>query len=173
MDTIGLARGIVRLSPYDPEWPTVFMNERRLLQGALALPTDSINRIQHVGSTSIPGMMAKPIIDIAVLVDSLETVEAWRKPLEKIGYWYKDDQSDVPDRRFFAKGPEQKRTVYLHIVNRGEFNRLLRFRDTLTNDQHLAAAYSHLKQQLAQANPEDRATYSRLKHDFIQGVLAP
>lgn len=168
MGDIGLARGTVRLEPYSLSWPQLYEAEVRLIRESIGVKPDTI---QHVGSTSIPGMVAKPIIDIALVVDSLEKAEEWKDKLAAIGYWYKGVQPDMPDRRFFAKGPEDSRTVYLHLVNSNEFNRLIKFRDSLIRDNALATEYAELKQKIAVTNTDDRANYSKLKNDFIQRIL--
>lgn len=169
MTHIGLPRGTVTLSDYNNAWPLIFKNEAMQLQGILNIP---LKNIHHVGSTSIPGMRSKPIIDIAILAEDLAIAEKWEPPLRQLGYWYKGLQPDMPDRRFFAKGPEDNRTVYLHIVNRGEFEKLIKFRETLRGDAKLAEQYATLKQELALANANDRANYTRQKNDFIQKVLS-
>ncbi len=168
MTHIGLARGTVRLEPYDPAWYTMYASEAQLLRNTLDIPPE---HIQHVGSTSIPGMVAKPIIDIAIRVDTLERAEQWEDTLASLGYWYKGLETHMPHRRFFAKGPESKRTVYLHIVDRKEFERLIKFRDFLRANPEAAAEYAELKQRLASDNANNRARYSQLKNDFIQSIL--
>lgn len=168
MNDVGLARGTVRLESYNSSWPTIYELESYLIQQIIDLKPDDI---QHVGSTSIPGMVAKPIIDIAIRVDSLDIAEKWKNKLESIGYWYKGIQASMPDRRFFAKGHEDSRTAYLHLVNQKEFDKLIKFRDFLITHRHAAMEYATLKQRLAAANENDRANYSRLKNDFIQKVI--
>lgn len=169
MSELGLARGKVRLEPYSMSWPTLYRAEAKLIQDLIRLKANSI---QHVGSTAIPGTPAKPIIDIAVLVDSLDKAEEWKKDLSTLGYWHKGIQPDMPDRRFFAKGPEDKRTVYLHLVNEDEFSRLIKFRDYLIGNDQAAAEYAELKQRLALSNADNRASYSKLKNAFIQNILS-
>lgn len=168
MSKIGLARGKVKLVDYDPSWQTIFKDEARILSAALAV---NEQKIEHVGSTAIPSIVAKPIVDIAILVDDLDVAEGWQVPLKKLGYWYKGKQADMPDRRFFVKGPESCRTVYLHLVNKQEFDKLVRFRDYLQHDKELANQYSELKLKLAATNSDNRINYSKLKNDFIQSVL--
>jgi len=165
---IGLARGTVFLVDYDPEWHKLFHEEAELLRKTLSI---EINNIQHVGSTAIPPIKAKPIIDIAILVNSLESVNEWVNPLNKIGYWNKGKEPNMPDRRFFAKGPVSKRTVYVHFVNKQEFDRMSKFRDKLIKDQDLAKEYSNLKEKLAIENSKKRDSYTSAKHDFIQKVI--
>lgn len=168
MNNLGLPRGTVKLVPHDENWHERYLEEAKLLQGTLGVNSLAI---QHVGSTAIPGILAKPIIDIAIVVDSIDIANEWATPLAEIGYWDKGPQLDMPDRRFFAKGPDDKRTVYLHLVNKQEFERLITFRDALIKNKDLAAQYSALKEQLATSHADDRAVYSRSKNDFIQNVL--
>lgn len=168
-DNIGLARGTVKLVSYDPSWQARFEAEAKLLQQKLGISAD---HIQHVGSTAIPGILAKPIIDIATPVDSLTVVDEWVEPLAELGYWNKGPQADMPKRRFFTKGPEDKRTVYLHVVTNEEYKRLIAFRDALRANLELAKVYSDLKAKLAASLADDRAQYTRQKNDFIQEILA-
>jgi GrpB-like predicted nucleotidyltransferase (UPF0157 family) len=168
MNKVGLPRGMVSLEPYSLSWPKVYEVESNLIRDVIHIAPEDI---QHVGSTSIPGMVAKPIIDIAVRIDSLDLAEAWKDKLADIGYWYKGIQPDMPDRRFFAKGPEDNRTVYLHMVNNEEFNRLIKFRTCLIKNKEAAIEYAELKQKLAMNNADNRANYSKLKHNFIQAIL--
>jgi len=167
-NSIGLARGTVKLVPHDPLWQSHFEAEAKLLQQKLGISAD---RIQHVGSTAIPGILAKPIIDIAISVDSLKVADEWVKLLAELGYWNKGPQPDMPERRFFAKGPEEKRIVYLHVVTHEEYKRLLAFRDALRASPELANEYSDLKAKLAASLADDRARYTNRKNDFIQRVL--
>ena len=135
MSDIGLASGTVKLVDYNDNWPNLFEAEQNILSKALGLDKQGI---QHVGSTSIPGMVAKPILDIAVLVNSFDVIDQWKNILDNIGYTYKGIEPDLPDRRFFAKGPKEDRTVYLHVVLPKEFNGLIKFRDSLRKDKKLA-----------------------------------
>jgi GrpB-like predicted nucleotidyltransferase (UPF0157 family) len=168
MSRIGLARGTVKLESHDPEWDKIYQKEETRLGDKLG---SEAKDIQHVGSTAIPNLLAKPIIDIAILVDDLDIAEQWVKPLSELGYWYKGKQSDMPDRRFFAKGAESNRTVYLHVVNEAEFNRLIKFRNGLTNDPKLTKKYSELKQSLAKEHASNRELYTKAKAEFIEQVL--
>lgn len=166
-DTIGLTRGVVKLLPHNPLWQNRFKVEAKLLQQKLGLKTEDI---QHVGSTSIAGIFAKPIIDIAILVGSLTVVDNWIKLLAEIGYFH-DGPEVVPGRRFFTKGPKENRTVYLHIVTLHEYNRLLLFRDKLRSNAALAKEYSDLKVKLAASLADDRKKYTSKKDEFIKRVL--
>ena len=96
---IGLQRGSVKLFPYSVEWQSLFAEEERVLRASIGT---YVMDIQHVGSTAIPGLEAKPIIDIAVAVRRLEDVERCIKPLECLGYEYRADEGH-PGRFFFAE----------------------------------------------------------------------
>lgn len=168
MEDLGLKRGIVRLVPHKVSWHQTYADEARQIQNVLHIEPSSI---QHVGSTSIPGILAKPILDIAIRVDSLGIVDTWTKPLEVLGYSYKGFEPNMPQRRFFTKGPEELRKIYLHIVDIGEFEKMITFRDTLTANNRLAEEYSSLKKKLAVANENNRQQYTHLKNEFITKVL--
>ncbi len=167
MSDIGLRRGSVKLEPYSDSWATSYEAEKlRIINAIGDLP------IEHVGSTAIPGLIAKPIIDIAVLIPDLEKVDNLIKPLGQIGYWDKGKQVDMPERRFFAKGPDANRTVYLHIVTSAEFDRMVKFRNALMNDTRLKNQYSKLKESLVARFSDDRGSYTKGKEQFIQSVLS-
>lgn len=169
MDNLGLKRGFVRILPYKKNWAAKFSAERAEL--ARALGQHALN-IQHVGSTAVPGLAAKPIIDIAVAVSSLEIAQQLIKPLQELGYEYKG-AAGVPNRRFFAKGPENHRTHYLHIAEIGtEFRCLILFRDLLIANADIASQYGVLKHDLADKFASDRALYTKGKNDFIEKTIA-
>lgn len=165
---IGLVRGHVELAPYDPEWRRCFEAEKARLQAAIG---PYVLEIQHVGSTSIPGMLAKPILDIAVAVASFEAARVCIPPIEELGYEYRGENG-IPRRHFFVKG--DPRTHHLHVNELGSVaweNHVL-FRDALIRDPVLAEAYAALKVDLARRYPTDREAYTEGKALFIQRVLA-
>ena len=168
MKNIGLASGTVKLLPYSNNWQKQYEHEEAELKEVLQLEGADI---QHVGSTAVPGMPAKPIIDIAILVADLATAETWIPSLNKIGYEYKGIEPDLPDRRFFAKGPKTNRTVYLHIVNEKEWNSLLKFRDLLRSNESAAKQYAQLKESLALKFPHNRLAYTMAKNEFISSII--
>lgn len=168
MKKIGLARGRVRLVAHQRTWARVFEREAKAIRAKLGR---RVKDIQHVGSTVIPGVPAKPIIDIAILVRSLSIVDHWVTPLGDLGYWYKGKEPDMPNRRFFAKGPAHSRTIYLHVVTQSEFRRLVRFRDVLRTDRALSKEYAALKRDLAEKFPANRDAYTKAKDAFIRRVL--
>ncbi len=166
---IGLRRGTVRLVPYSPEWKSLFAEEERVLRASIGT---CVMDIQHVGSTAVPGLEAKPIIDIAVAVRRLEDAEKCIEPLECLGYEYRPDE-EHPRRFVFAKGDPSKRTHYLHMVewNSDSWKRLLRFRDYLCQHKKAAREYASLKRELARKSRGNRDLYTPGKAEFIESVL--
>jgi GrpB-like predicted nucleotidyltransferase (UPF0157 family) len=164
--SIGLQRGTVVLQSHHSTWNEAFEVEKAQLASVLG------NRpIEHVGSTAIAGLDAKPIIDIAVAVESLAAADKLAQSLAALGYEYKGE-AGTPGRRFFVKGPEAKRTFYLHCgLPDGEFGTLIKFRDTLRARPDRVAQYNELKRALAAKFADDRKAYTRGKADFIQNVL--
>ena len=158
---------MVRLVPYATEWVQQFELEKSALRQVLAA---HILEIQHVGSTAIPGMLAKPIIDIAIAVTDFEQARVCISLMEGLGYEYRGEQG-IPRRHMFAKG--NPRTFHVHMleIESLEWQNHLLFRDYLC--QHLDAAkeYAQLKLQLATQYPQDRVAYTDGKAPFIQRVL--
>lgn len=167
MPHIGLQRGAVQLVPYSAEWPRLFQEEKARLQAALG--REALD-IQHVGSTSIPGMVAKPIIDIAIAVASFKEAMVCVAPIEGLGYEY-HGENGIPRRHFFVKG--NPRTYHLHMLEQGspEWENHLLFRDHLIRHPDCAAEYAALKTDLARRFENDRKTYTDEKAPFILRVL--
>jgi len=165
---IGLERGIVRLAPYNAEWARLFEEERARLQAAVG---DYVLDIQHVGSTSIPGMVAKPIIDIAIAVVSFEGALGCVGPMERIGYEY-EGENGVPRRHLFVKR-NPSTTYHVHISEPGSRNweNQVLFRDYLLAHPEVAEEYVALKMRLAEQFPSDREAYTDGKAPFIERIL--
>lgn len=167
----------IAITAYDPDWPLAFAREREHLLACL--PPDLIRRIEHFGSTAVPGLAAKPIIDMLIEVTDLVTVKLQVVPiLQTQGYEYvwrpTAGDSEPPFYAWFIKRERQtgRRTHHIHMVERDfqqHWDRLL-FRDCLINHPTTAQAYEALKRQLAAATPHDRAAYSRGKAAFIDAV---
>jgi len=167
---LGLRRGAVRIVPYTPAWSAAFQSERARLQGALG--ADALD-IQHIGSTAVPGMAAKPILDLAIAVASEAVVAACVARVTALGYTYRGYRG--PDQgHFFDQGPEQHLTHYLHMLRIGDpgWSNYLRFRDYLIAHPAIRDAYMRLKQDLAAQFAGDRAAYTAAKATFVQRVLA-
>ncbi|MGF1482610.1 MAG: GrpB family protein [Cyanophyceae cyanobacterium] len=157
---------------YNPRWPLLFEQEEARLREVLA--DDLIIRIEHFGSTAVPGLAAKPIIDILVGVCSLKEAQRLSiAPLETLGYAYWFDNPD-PQRMFFVKGlpPSPQRTHHIHLVEPDSvlWERLL-FRDYLRQHSEEAARYAQLKHHLAQRFSTDRETYTSAKAAYVQSVM--
>jgi len=166
---IGLKRGIVELKPYNPKWKDLFVQESDLISSAIS---EFLVDIQHIGSTAIPDIVSKPIIDVAAAIDSLENIEKIIAPLEKIGFIYRGEQG-IPDRHLFVKGGEEFRTHHLHVMfkEHHEWKKHLVFRDYLLEHPEEARQYSELKKKLEKEYKEDREAYTDSKTTFINGIL--
>lgn len=157
---------------YDSNWPILFEQEATRIKRSLS--KDLVTRIEHFGSTAVPGLAAKPIIDVLVEVSSLETAKRIAiEPLEALGYAYWADNPD-PDRMFFVKGlpPNGPRTHHVHLVELDSILwERLKFRDYLRSHGAEAARYANLKRDLAQRFATDREAYTQGKTAFIQSTM--
>jgi GrpB-like predicted nucleotidyltransferase (UPF0157 family) len=164
---IGLPKGIVKLEPHTEFWRQLFAEEAARIREAVG---EYILAIEHVGSTSIDGIAAKPIIDMAVSVEKAADGERCVAPLENIGYEYRGEHG-IAGRFYFVKG--EPRTHHLHLVlATGDFWRShLLFRDYLRANSSVAKEYEKLKIDLAKKFPDNRAAYLEGKNVFIENVL--
>lgn len=159
------------VTAYDAAWPARFSIESQLLSVALR---DLDPAIEHIGSTAVVGLAAKPIIDMLVGVPSLAAFESHER-LSLFGYQYIPEyERALPDRRFFKRVFNGLRTHHVHVVQRHGvyWKRYLKFRDCLRQDVALAARYAELKRHLAGCHAFDRDAYTNGKTDFIEAVLA-
>lgn len=155
----------------DPAWPARFDEEATRLTDAL--PSDLVTRIDHVGSTSVPGLAAKPTIDIQLSLRSLVPRDVYVAPLVALGYRWVIDPWDE-DHEFFSRDVDGARAFHVHVCTAGSFWELrhLRFRDWLREHPDDAAAYAELKRGLAASHPRDTLTYTEEKSSFITDVTA-
>ena len=162
----------VNIVDYDPEWPDLYEAEKRRILDAVG---DVIIRIEHVGSTAVPGIGAKPTIDIMVAVNSLSDAEECIEPLQRIGYEYQPEhEAAMPERRFFRRGnPPKEQHYHLHMVKQiSDFwKRHLLFRDYLRVHPKAAHDYYELKKKLAHKCGSDREGYTAAKTSFIESVV--
>ena len=172
---IGLRRGIVRLVPYNPKWAELFEKEKDLLKKNFG---DTILAIEHIGSTAIPSIPAKPIIDINIGVESLDVARSMKKKFEKLGYEHRPfvpgkTKDDLKWQELYVKGPEAKRTHHVHVTVLGNnyWKNDLLFRDYLQKNANRAKQYTELKQMLAERHADDRGTYTKNKEQFINETL--
>jgi GrpB-like predicted nucleotidyltransferase (UPF0157 family) len=162
------------IAPYDPDWPRAFEHERGRLAAALGAVAQ---RIEHNGSTAIPGLAAKLIIDIQISVARLSPFDAYAQPLVALGYTHVPHPDD--DRcPFFHRPAAWPHTHHVHVVESGgeEERRTLAFRDYLRDHDDLAREYEALKRALAgrigfDAAPA-REAYAIAKTEFVERVLA-
>jgi GrpB-like predicted nucleotidyltransferase (UPF0157 family) len=160
----------IELQPYDPGWPAAFERERALIAPLFPEPP---RLIEHMGSTAIPGLPAKPIIDIIVLVNDLATARGTIPALEATGYSFWADNPDK-SKLYLAKGlpPASHRTHHLHIHDdEDEVRRHLIFRDHLRSRPEALEAYLALKTELAGRFRNDREAYSKHKTMFIDQLV--
>jgi GrpB-like predicted nucleotidyltransferase (UPF0157 family) len=166
---VGLRRGTVRVDPYTELWPAEFERERERLDARLG---SRLLAIEHIGSTSIPGLPAKPLIDMQAAVESLDQVNDILMVLRTLGYAVMPERVYL-DRVFLPKGPEQRRTHHLNLVllDSDRWREPLMFRDRLRSDPVLRDEYAALKSRLAVEHPHDRDAYTDGKAGFIGAVL--
>lgn len=159
----------IRLVPYDPAWPRQFAEERAALAEAIGVWASG--GIHHVGSTAVPGLAAKPVIDILVGVESLEASRACFERLARLEYLYAPYRAE--EMHWFCKPHPSRRTHHLHLVPTAaqRFRDELAFRDRLRSSLQTAGEYAILKHGLAQRFAEDREAYTDAKGDFIARVL--
>lgn len=169
---IGLKRGTVLLCRHQPEWEAEARNTMARLRGILG---DVIQDIEHVGSTAIPAIQAKPIIDIAVAVDHFRDVLVYEGALQAAGFYYRP-QAGLPNQLLFGcgsfyEGTGDLQTHFIHVVHTDspEWVNYINFRDYLNRTPSAAKAYEALKESLAKQAPVDRgrAKYLAGKHQFI------
>ena len=161
----------VALVPYDPQWPSLFETERERLVGLF--PSQLLD-IQHFGSTAIPGIPAKPIIDLLAGVESMAVADSLVEPLLDSCYTTSAEfNATLTDRRWFMRWADGHRTHHLHLVVLGgtEWRRRLRFRNTLRADTELAHRYALLKEEVAAQHRMDREAYTRAKSEFVLSVV--
>jgi len=165
---LGLGQRTVRLRDYTPIWSELYEAEAieiRAVLGELAFD------VQHVGSTAVPGLKAKPILDIAVAVSNLTDLPLFEAALCRIGYEYAH-WAGLNDNLVFGKGVA--RTHLVHVVERESvhWRNYIRFRTALRENGALAAEYQSIKIALAQKYPSNRAQYTHEKEHFINRVLS-
>ena len=154
--------------PYDEEWARLFSSLGKDLRAALG---DIALRIDHIGSTSVPGLAAKPIIDIQISVADLEPVEPYRLPLEGLGFVSRADNTELT-KRYFREPPGSRRT-HIHVRRAGSWAEqfALLFRDYIRTHEEDARLYAKLKRRLAGEYGENRRGYTEAKTPFIWEVM--
>ncbi|MGI9200967.1 MAG: GrpB family protein [Woeseiaceae bacterium] len=163
-------RAPVILSEYDAAWPLKFEEEKTFLSGVIG--EFLCGAIEHVGSTAVPGLVAKPVIDVMFGVESLKASKPAIAALESAGYVYSPYKTDV--MHWFCKPSDEHRTHHLHLIpyESALWAERIEFRDLLRSDEQLATRYADLKIGLAARYKDDRETYTEKKWPFIREVLA-
>lgn len=158
----------ILIAPYDPQWPRRFSQLAADLRTALG---ETARRIDHIGSTAVPGLDAKPVIDVQIAVASLEPLEAYRLPLEALGYVHRADNPDL-SKRYFREAPGRSRT-HIHVRPCGSWAEqfALLFRDYLRAHPADAQRYAALKYSLAEKHRNDRRAYTEAKEPFIWEIM--
>ncbi|KFN01897.1 GrpB family protein [Bacillus clarus] len=153
--------------PYENHWGKKFQQEAKRLKEAMP---ESV-KVHHIGSTSVPGLAAKPIVDMIMEVESIEKVDHWNKQFEDLGYIVKGENG-IPGRRFFIHGTEENRSYHLHVFKTGnpEITRHLSFRDYMMAHCEEAEAYAALKKELAEKYTYDGTQYTEGKSEFVRNV---
>lgn len=165
MPEISRAAGeTIVVAPYDPAWPDLFRLDAARMRAALG---DLALRIDHIGSTAVPGLAAKSVIDVQISVASFEPLDEIRLPLEAIGYRYRADNPDLT-KRYFREAEGARRT-HVHVRRHGSWSEqfALLFRDYLRAHPDVAARYADLKRSLAAHYGADRRGYTEAKGAFI------
>jgi GrpB-like predicted nucleotidyltransferase (UPF0157 family) len=167
---LGLESKTVRLVPYDDRWPSLFEAETRGIIAAVRKAGLPALVLEHVGSTAVQRLAAKPVLDVAAGRLAHTRSDAYIGAFESLGYEYRGD-GGVPGREFFRRGVP--RSHHLHLVewNGAHWFRYMRFRDALRADAALREAYGELKRSLAARYPNDREAYMEGKTEFVEFVL--
>lgn len=154
--------------PYDPAWPGRFAELATPIRKALG---ETAVRIDHIGSTAVPHLAAKPIIDIQISVVDFDPLAAYRDPLQTLGYLFRANNSDLT-KRYFREAPNTPRT-HIHVRRHGSWSEqfALLFRDYLRTHPATAAQYAATKQQLAQQYTHDRVGYTNAKTPIIWRII--
>ena len=169
-NSLGLEAGSVELLPYSSKWAEIFETEADGLKSVLS---NFSVAIEHVGSTAVPGMVAKPIIDIAVSTDLDSSYLGIRKALEIADYVYLLDAGNNGGHIFYKEIQPKIRSFHLHLIDRqdSQWRNYLAFRDRLRHDVDKRNQYMDVKNELASAYPHDRDSYTEGKADFISRTI--
>jgi GrpB-like predicted nucleotidyltransferase (UPF0157 family) len=163
--------GTLTLVEHDPAWTARFAVEAERIRDALGSRAAAI---EHVGSTAVPGLLGKPVLDIGIAVASGEEADACIAPLAGLGYEYRGAYGDDPRRRYYVRDAEGARVaqIHLYILPAPAWDEKLAFRDALRADPALARAYAEEKRRIADAVGWDKAAYAVAKGPFVEAVLA-
>ena len=162
----------VTIAEYSPHWPAQFDAEADIIRSAFGATKIEL---EHIGSTAVTGLAAKPIIDVLLGANSLAVIERHIRHLEAMGYRYVPEfEKQLPERRYFVKPNGGAAQFHLHAVKHGDtfWRDHLRFRDALRERPDLRDQYQQLKRRLASSFGRERGAYTDAKAPFIEGVLS-
>jgi GrpB-like predicted nucleotidyltransferase (UPF0157 family) len=159
--------GSIELADYDPAWPELFRREMERLRDILG---ERVLQVEHVGSTSVPGLPAKPIIDILLVVADSADEQAYVAPLEEAGYVLRIREPDWHEHRVL-KGPDTN--VNLHVFSSGsdEIERMLAFRDRLRSNEQDRLLYERSKRELARQEWKYVQDYADAKSEVVDEII--
>lgn len=167
---MSLKVGEVYLEEYNPNWKEIYKEEEKKLKELLK---DNIIEVMHVGSTSIEGLCAKPVIDIMVVVKALNSVEDFKHLFTSdLGYDFRDD-GGVKGEYLVRKGSVDVRTHFIHIIeeNSERYKNFVYFKNYLESHPEKIEEYKNLKEELSEKYSSDRKSYTASKNDFIQNII--
>jgi GrpB-like predicted nucleotidyltransferase (UPF0157 family) len=166
----------IQVVDHTPEWSAYFEKEAAHLAVIFG---PQLVAIHHIGSTAIPGIKAKPIIDMLVVIKRIETIEKFNAPMQQLGYRTRGECLEnpipgTPGRFYFSKDTDRVRTHQVHVCQEGhaDIEDKLAFRDYLRSHREEAQAYSSLKERLAAEHRQDIVGYIQGKDAFVQGIVA-
>jgi GrpB-like predicted nucleotidyltransferase (UPF0157 family) len=164
----GVEAIVIEIVDYRPHWPAVFQKHANAIAGALG---DAALRIEHIGSTSVPGLAAKPIVDILVVVRDSADEDSYLPRLEAAGYELRVREPDFHEHRMFRTNA---RDVHVHVYphDSPEIERLLTFRDRLRESPEARRFYEETKRKLATRPWPDMNAYAKAKTEAIEHILA-
>ncbi|MFD0681897.1 MULTISPECIES: GrpB family protein [unclassified Paenibacillus] len=164
---LGLPKGEVFLIPWTVEWEKEFLLEKERI---VELIGNKILSVHHIGSTSIKNLSAKPIIDIAIVIQSFQDGTDCMAPLEKLGYTYKGPDL-LPDRHYFNKGEPRTHQIHIYQSDNRYLLEQLAFRDYLRINDEARVQYENLKQNLSLVNSNNKHKYANDKTEFVRSIL--
>jgi GrpB-like predicted nucleotidyltransferase (UPF0157 family) len=154
---------------YDPQWPALFEAERRRIQQKLG---QVVLEIHHVGSTAVPGMKAKPEIDLLIVVKSITNIDPINLGMTELGYDVRGE-CGIEGRHYYSKNIQSARTHKAHVceISHSNVARQIAFRDYMRDHPKDAKEYAALKMELAQSNSRGMAEYREGKQNYIEGII--
>lgn len=163
----GIEKGEIEIAPYDPQWPKVFQTHATIIKKALAR---TALQIEHIGSTSVTGLGAKPIVDILLVVEDAAVETSYRTKLEQAGYQLRVREPDFHEHRMFRT---PARDVHIHIFSStcAEIERHLTFRNRLQTNRAARHLYEQTKRKLAKKSWADVNDYAEAKSEVIERII--